>query len=97
MTEIQSLVSNIERKVAEITNQNHRLREQIRALQETNEALLSEVEIHKEELNKLQELNIALKAGHLSFAGKDTTEVKLKINELVREINNCIGLLTRQD
>lgn len=98
MTEIQVLVAGIVSKARELSEQNKSLEEQLKKLQEENDALMLQVTHQKEELETLQELNIAIKAGQASsMGGSETKEVKLKINELVREINNCISLLTKQD
>ena len=98
MTEIQILVASIVSRVRELSEQNKNLRKQLNKLQEENDKLVLQVTHHKEELNTLQELNIAMKAGQISsMGGNETKEVKLKINELVREINHCISLLTKQD
>lgn len=47
--------------------------------------------------SKIIEENTKLKLAHsLSGNSKTNSETKLKINELVREIDNCIKLLTKQ-
>ncbi len=49
------------------------------------------------EISKTKDDNVKLKlAQSLSGKSENSSENKLKINELVREIDNCIKLLTKQ-
>jgi hypothetical protein len=90
-----SIVSVIEAKL-------RKLIENYRELQERTETCIKENQelkkIHEEQLLKIQKLEEEIKIIKLSGTieskeGKE--EAKAKINELVREIDKCIGLLNR--
>ena len=63
-------------------------------LSQDNAFLRKALQRQKEELLELEEKNKVLKLAK-SIAGMEgkNTEVKLKINELVREIEKCISLV----
>lgn len=59
-----------------------------------NQRLTNEVQNHRDELIQLKEKNKALRIA--GSVGKDETkDVKLRINELVREIDKCIAQLNK--
>ena len=94
MKDISVLVSGVRKKA-------ERLIEKQILLKEKNEKLSNEIDKIKLELTEKQqqisELNDKIKllkvAG--SFEGESTKEVKLKINEMVREIDKCIAQINR--
>ncbi len=67
---------------------------EINKLQEKFAELGHTIELQKGEIKNLEETNKQIKlAQALAFSTKDKTATKLKINELVREIDKCIALL----
>ena len=94
MKDISILVSGVKKK-AEKLIEKHRL------LTEKNEKLSNEIEKIKQELNEknqqISELNDKIKLLKIagSVDGEGTKEVKLKINEMVREIDKCIAQINR--
>lgn len=94
MKDLSLLVSGVKQK-AEKLAENHRL------LIEKNDKLSGELEKLKQELTikdqQVSELNDKIKL--LKIAGsvdtESTKEVKLKINEMVREIDKCIAQINR--
>ncbi len=94
MKDLSLLVSDVKQK-AEKLIEKHEI------LAEKNAKLLNEVEKIKQELEikdqQISELNNKVKllkiAGSVDAGG--TKEVKLKINEMVREIDKCIAQINR--
>ena len=94
MKDISSLVSGVRRKT-------ERLVAKLALLIERNEKLSHEIEKISKELTEknqqISELNDKVKLLQIarSVGGESTKEVKLKINEMVREIDKCIAQINR--
>lgn len=67
-------------------------------LKKENEDLKKIVEQHKSEIEELKEKNKLIKIAK-SLDGKsnegNATELKLKINEILREVDRCVALLNK--
>ncbi len=94
MKDISNLVSGVRKKTERL------VAKQV-VLIEKNEKLSSEIEKVKQELTEknqqISELNDKVKLLKIagSVGGESTKEVKLKINEMVREIDKCIAQINR--
>ncbi len=94
MKDISVLVSGVRKKA-------ERLIEKQILLKEKNEKLSNEIDKIKLELTEknqqVSELNDKIKLLKIagSVGGESTKEVKLKINEMVREIDKCIAQINR--
>ena len=95
MKDISVLVSGVRKKA-------ERLIEKQILLKEKNEKLSNEIDEIKLELTKknqqVSELNDKIKMLKIAGSvgeGESTKEVKLKINEMVREIDKCIAQINR--
>lgn len=93
MASFYSLYNDIEYKIKQaqlhlidISKENKQLRDEKQLLRNENERLLTRVSDLEE---KLKLMTITQTIIHK----EDKTETKRKITELVREIDNCIGLL----
>lgn len=74
---------------------NEEAKSALKELQAKYENLSQVIENQKLEMTDLEERNKQIKlATTLAVSGKDKTGLKLKINELVREIDKCIALLS---
>lgn len=63
-------------------------------LKERVEELEKTIELQKNTITEVTERNKMIKlAKNLSLSGSDSFDVKIKINEMVREIDRCIDLL----
>lgn len=90
--DISLLVDSLQSKVEKLIIQHKRSNEDILQLKEENSYLQSKLTESKEQMKQLSEQNKLLRLAK-SLSGKEnkSTEIKLKINELVREIDKCIA------
>jgi uncharacterized protein YjcR len=94
MKDISNLVSGVRKKTEKLIAKQE-------VLIEKNGKLSTEIEKIKEELTEknqqISELNDKVKLLKIagSVGGESTKEVKLKINEMVREIDKCIAQINR--
>lgn len=94
MSEVTPVISRISDKVDQLHERLMRLSEEKKALEKTIGELSNQLDQKQSEITSLTEENGKLKlAGSLAGEGENKTEMKLKINELVREIDKCIALL----
>ncbi|MDR0972349.1 MAG: hypothetical protein LBM25_08210 [Bacteroidales bacterium] len=96
MERLKSLVESIEKKIGDLILYKRNSEITIRNLQEDKLRLSSEVKKSQEQINELKEQIKILKLGQVVNSSSDTTEVKLKINNLVKKIDKCIGHITSQ-
>lgn len=94
MKDLSALVANIKIKAEKLVGKYQMVTEQ-------NKQLLNEVIELKEELNKrnqqLVEMEDKIKLLKISKSvdSESTKDVKLKINEMVREIDKCIAQINK--
>ncbi len=70
------------------------LKDQYRKLKSLNKELLSELHKHELTIKELEEQNRIIKlAKSLSGSDQNTRDMKLKINQMIREIDKSIALL----
>jgi len=95
MKNAETLVSGIEYKIRRLIGQTGVLQEEKRLLAAENQTLKTQNEKLMQKVNELEEKLKTLKLAKSLNKEEKRTEVKLKINELVREIDHCIGLLNK--
>lgn len=84
----------LETEVLELKNQVLEGKNSALDLQNEISSLKSTIEIQKNTLNELKEQNKFIKlAKEMSTDNSDNHELKIKMNELVRDIDRCIDLL----
>lgn len=84
----------IRMKVERIQASNNTLEEENRSLKEKLKNSEIEIENQKKSIESLEESNKLIKlAKNFSATGTDKFDTKIKINELVKEIDRCIDLL----
>jgi len=86
LKKIDSAVEKLTNALLHSKTENNNFKNQIRELNTT-------IAGQKEDMVKLQEQLKLLKVSRSVETGKGSYEAKVKINELVREIDKCIGLL----
>lgn len=90
--DISLLVDSLQSKVEKLIIQHKRSNEDIQQLKEENSYLHSKLAEKNNQIKEITEQNKLLKLAK-SLSGKEgkSTDIKLKINELVREIDKCIA------
>jgi len=93
MDKFSIIVSGLEYKIKKIVDlQNQILNENKKIKQEIHDKK-NIIEDQKVIIKNLEEKIKVLKIAKTLEAGKDNNQAKLKINEIVREIDKCIALL----
>lgn len=97
MEYLHRLISGIDYKVRKMLEDKQKLEQTLRGLQAENQTLDKIVLEQSELINSLKEQIKTLKLGEAIKNNSDITEVKLKINNLVRKIDTCVGMITRTE
>lgn len=86
------IVDSLQSKVEKLIIQHKKAKEDVKQLKEENAFLEGKLTDTKVQVKDLEEQNKVLKLAK-SLSGKEgkSTEIKLKINELIREIDKCIA------
>ena len=93
MTSFLRIYNDIEQKLAKATLQLVELQEVVAKLQSENEALKRQVQTREEnKQNESENINT-----QISTTNNETIyKIKEEINDIVREIDNCIGILNAE-
>ncbi|MBL4715353.1 MAG: hypothetical protein JKX95_01865 [Bacteroidia bacterium] len=86
-------LSNIQKNIDHIVDLNKDYTIRNEQLHTENKELKVENETFSDKLKSLEEENKKIKIVNAVKGTESSTEVKLKINEFVREIDKCIALL----
>jgi len=93
MSEMLALLTGIQGKLQQLIGKNQRiLADNKKYLSEIQELKNMNTQ-QKERIKQLEEKNNILKLAKTLEIKEGNVDAKLKINELVREIDKCIGLL----
>ena len=93
MTDFEAVAAGIETKVRQVLEENQRLRATEKELTENLQALREQVKQQTEIINKLKEENTLVKLGDMLTRKGDSTEIKLRINQLLRSIDKSLAIL----
>ncbi len=93
MEQAKELVSRINEQVLELLGRHRAIKGERAELQTQNAGLLKTIEQLKRETEQLREQIVKLKIAKSLTDKESSTEVKAKIDELLREIDKCVGLL----
>jgi phage shock protein A len=93
MTDVATLVSGIEYKIRKIIGAHQQVVKENATLGREIQELRQVINHQKESIRQLEEKVKILKLANTLESKEGNVEAKLKINELVREIDKCIGLL----
>ena len=95
-TDLPTRVENIKSKVNKIILMHKQVKDDMFKLQAEKDQLLKTLQERKTAIENLEEKNKRIKlAKSLSEGNESSLDVKLRINELVREIDKCIAFLNR--
>ena len=95
MKDADSLISGIEAKLNKFIHLHQKTESEKNELEKKNTEFQEIVEIQKETIKQLEEEQKKLKISKSLETSKGSLDARLKINELVREIDKCIGLLNK--
>ena len=95
MEQAKELVSRINEQVLELLGQHRTLKKECSELQLLNTELQNSIENQKREIEELKEQIVKLKITKSLIDKQGSTEVKVKIEEMLREIDKCVGLLNQ--
>jgi hypothetical protein len=95
MHELKLLLSGVEYKLRKLINTNKRLDEENKILNDKNKEYEQIIEEQKKIIKELEEKIKVLKIAKSLEGSSNTFEQKDKINEMLREIDKCIGLLNK--
>lgn len=94
MSEVAELISRIRSKAESVMEDRDRVKAENATLKVNVTELRSKIDQQQqiiEEMNR--KMDVLKMAKSLAGEGEENREVKLKINELVREIDKCMALL----
>lgn len=96
MSDLKSIASSLENKIEKLVDLHHRTKKELSGLKSENTHLNQTIDQQKKAIKDLEEKGKVLKLSKsLSTTNENTTELKLKINELIREVDKCISLLNK--
>ncbi len=93
MVDLITLVSGIEFRIRELISRYDAIQTENEQLKSNNEQLLRELDELKHSIKQLQYKNQIIKIAKAIEKEKGSTNAKYQINELLREVDRCIGLL----
>jgi predicted RNase H-like nuclease (RuvC/YqgF family) len=93
MQQIGTLVKGIEIKTGQLKDKLDKLKSAYRKLEEEYHQLEKINEQYKQSIQELETKLQALKIAKAIPKGKESSDARKKINELLREIDRCIDLL----
>lgn len=97
MFDFETALSGIEYKVRKLIDENNGLKAEVVRLTELNEELRETINKREETINKQKEETNILKLRNTLVQKGDSAEIKLKINQLIRNIDKSLSLLTQID
>jgi regulator of replication initiation timing len=94
MEAMEDRLALIREKVEKLLQENARLKMENDRLSAERSDFQKTIDLQKNALAEAAETNKMIKlAKNLSLSGSDSFDVKIKINEMVKEIDRCIDLL----
>ena len=93
MNDLVTLVSGIEFKARNLINKIEQLENEVRKLEAENDELKLIIKDNKLKINQLENKNQIIELSKVLEGKEGSTKAKLRINELLREVDRCIGLL----
>jgi len=95
MEQAKELVTKINEQVLELLGRHRTLKGEYSDLQSNNVELEESIKNQKNEIEVLKEQIVKLKIAKSLIDKEGSTEVKVKIEKLLREIDKCVGLLNQ--
>jgi hypothetical protein len=95
MENVAKMITSVESKVKGLIEQHKAIKENLRKYQIEIKELKTINDQHQKTINELKEKIKLLKIAKSAETKEGAVDAKLKINEMVREIDKCIGLLNK--
>ena len=95
MSEVEDLLERVERRAEALVRENASLRDKIGDLDRKREEMQKAIKDKDILINNLTEQNKILKLGNALAQKGDSTEIKLKINQLIKDIDKSLSLMTK--
>jgi len=92
MPELETVVKDLRANATRLVDKYNAAQQKNRVLKEQLDELRTKLESHQDDVSKLREENKMMQLAG-SVGGDGSREIKLRINELVREIDKCIAQL----
>lgn len=97
MFDFETTLSGINYKIRQLIQENESLRRELLKSTEANEELKETIKNQEEKINQLKEETNILKLRNTLVQKGDSAEIKLKINQMIRNIDKSLALLTKLD
>lgn len=97
MFDFETSLSGIEFKIRRLIDENKSLKAEVMQLTESKEELQDIIKNQQETISKYKEETQILKLRNTLVEKGDSAEIKLKINQLIRNIDKSLSLLTQVD
>jgi ribosome-binding protein aMBF1 (putative translation factor) len=97
MFDYETTLSGIEYKLRRLVAENDSLRKEVANLGVAKEELAEKIKNQENTINKLIEENQILKLRNTIVQKDDSAEIKLRINQMIRNIDKSLSLLTKVD
>lgn len=95
MLDFETKISGIDYKIRQLIKSKKALEKQLSESEQRNRELESQIYNNNLIIKQLEEQNKILNLGNTLSDKGNTTEIKIKINRLIREIDKSIELLTK--
>jgi predicted nuclease with TOPRIM domain len=93
MNDLAPTITDLKGKIEKLVKLHQQLKQENDSLLAKNDELVKTIEGQKVEIEALQKVNNELEQKSTDEQNTIITDTKLKINELVQEIDDCIALL----
>lgn len=97
MFDYETALSGIDYKIRKLIDENNGLKAENARLVEANEELKETIKNQEETIKQQKEETNILKLRNTLVQKGDSAEIKLKINQLIRNIDKSLSLLTKID
>ncbi len=95
MFDFETALTGIDYKVRQLIDENNGLKAKVMELNETIEEQKEQIVNLNSEIKQLTEETQILKLRNTLVSKGDSTEIKLKINQMIRNIDKCLSLLNQ--
>ena len=97
MFDFETTLTGIEYKIRKLIEENSQLKGDVLKLTEEKENLIEQIKNQESRIKQLKEETNILKLRNTLVQKGDSAEIKLKINQLIRNIDKSLSLLTKVD